>query len=578
METTTKPNFFQRLLGNGKTAPAQEPDVIADAPMPLPSTLLMLDLPPNDPLVAYFSSQPGVVELDKLNFESPALRELKQQSINLVIPLVNQGELLGVMNLSDRLSDQDYSSDDRGLLNNLATQTAPAIRVAQLVRQQKLETQARERLEQELRIARLVQQTLLPQELPTLEGWHIAAHYRPARSVGGDFYDFIHYNDGRLALVIGDVTDKGVPAALVMASTRATLRGVALDYAAQHNVTQSGTDPGEVLARANDLICPDIPPKMFITCFYAILDPKTGLLQYANAGHDVPYVRRGIESIELRARGMPLGLIPAMPYEVKELQLEPGDSILFYSDGLVEAHNPKKEMFGFPRLSAYVATHVGGAQLIQTVLEELEIFTGPEWEQEDDVTLVTLERASPPASSPEFFVSQKIRERGEIDSPSSETAVPFQERGRGGEAKWRTLAEFQVPSAEGNEREVMNRVAEAAQNVLPAARMEQLKTAVAEATMNAIEHGNKSNPDLPVQVTVKASSQLLSVHITDEGGSVPIPDTPAPDLDAKLDGLQSPRGWGLFLIKQFVDEMNILTDEKHHTIELIWHLDGKENA
>lgn len=551
METIAKPSLWQRIFGGGKKRMETESGSVSisnapDAPVPLPGTLLTLDLPPNDPLIAYFATQPGVVELDKLNLDSPALRELKNQGVRLVIPLINQGELLGLMNLGNRLSDQDYSSDDRGLLNNLATQTAPAIRVAQLVRQQQLETQARERLEQELRIARLVQQTLLPQELPALEGWHIAAHYRPARSVGGDFYDFVQYADGRLSLVIGDVTDKGVPAALVMASTRATLRGVALDYTAEHNATSGATNPGEILERANDLICPDIPPKMFITCFYAILDPQTGLLHYANAGHDVPYVKRGNTFIELRARGMPLGLLPGMPYEVKELQLEPGDSILFYSDGLVEAHNPQREMFGFPRLSEYVASHPGGAALIQSVLEDLEIFTGPDWEQEDDVTLMTLER---------------------------EQAAPHTHAVEAEAGDWKLLAAFQAPSAEGNEREVMKRVAEAVEGVLPASRIEQLKTAVAEATMNAMEHGNKNNPEIPVHVAVKASPKLLSVHITDEGGSVPIPDNPAPDLDAKLEGMQSPRGWGLFLIKQFVDEMNIITDEKHHTVELIWHLE-----
>lgn len=546
METMTKPNFLQRIFGGGKTVAPVKPAVMSEAPKPLPGTLLTLDLPPNDPLVAYFAGTPGVVELDKLNLDSPALRDLNKQGVRMVIPLVNQGELLGLMNLGSRLSDQDYSSDDRVLLNNLATQTAPAIRVAQLVRQQQLETQARERLEQELRIARLVQQTLLPQELPAIDGWHIGAHYRPARSVGGDFYDFVQYSDGRMGLVIGDVTDKGVPAALVMASTRATLRGVALDYNSnQPNTAERETSPGDVLARANDLICPDIPPKMFITCFYAILDPRTGRLQYANAGHDLPYVRRGNTSIELRARGMPLGLIPGMPYEVMELQLEPGDSILFYSDGLVEAHNPHREMFGFPRLSEYVATHTGGAALIESVLEELEMFTGPNWEQEDDVTLMTLERVPLTPSSDD----------------TGENAT-----------SWMTLTTFDVPSAEGNEREVMKRVAEAVKGVLPQARMEQLKTAVAEATMNAMEHGNKNNPDIPVRVQVKTSPTLLSVHITDEGGSVPIPDNNTPDLDAKLEGLQSPRGWGLFLIKQFVDEMNIITDEKHHTLELIWHL------
>jgi serine phosphatase RsbU (regulator of sigma subunit)/anti-sigma regulatory factor (Ser/Thr protein kinase) len=550
METTSKLGIWQRVFGKRAQSevPAADP---APVLQPLPGSIKLLDFAPNDPLVAFFQTNPGVVDLERLNLDSGILRDLRASEIKLVLPLLSQGELLGVVNLGQRLSDQDYSSDDRALLGNLATSAGPAVRVAQLVRQQQLEALARERLEAELRIARLVQQTLLPQELPTLDGWHIAAHYRPARSVGGDFYDFIHYNDGRLALVIGDVTDKGVPAALVMASTRATLRGVAFDYSsAQVSASAQGMTPGDVLARANDLICPDIPPKMFITCFYAILDPQTGLLHYANAGHDVPYVRRGNTTIELRARGMPLGLLPGMPYEVAELQLEPGDSILFYSDGLVEAHNPQHEMFGFPRLSEYVASHAGGAALIESVLEELEVFTGPNWEQEDDVTLVTLERVASAHTHPHAT--------GE----------------RTGD--WTILAEFETPSGEGNEREVMQRVAEAAQSILPAARLEKLKTAVAEATMNAMEHGNKNNPDLPVHVEVKASPKLLSVHITDEGGSVPIPDNPAPDLNAKLEGMQSPRGWGLFLIKQFVDELNIITDEKHHTVELIWHLDGKE--
>lgn len=555
METTPKPGIWQRLFGK-RANPAAPLVPAAPVPPPLPGTIKLLDFTPNDPLVAYFQTNPGVVEVDRLNFDSAALRELRASEIRLVLPLLSQGELLGVVNLGQRLSDQDYSSDDRALLSNLATSAGPAVRVAQLVRQQQLEALARERLEQELRIARLVQQTLLPQELPALEGWHIAAHYRPARSVGGDFYDFIQLNDGKLALVIGDVTDKGVPAALVMASTRATLRGVAFDYAAhEHPHTDGGeasaaVSPGEVLARANDLICPDIPPKMFITCFYAVLDPKTGFLQYANAGHDVPYVRRGNETLELRARGMPLGLLPGMPYEVQELQLEPGDSILFYSDGLVEAHNPQREMFGFPRLSEYVSNHEGGAALIQSVLEDLEVFTGPNWEQEDDVTLVTVQRA------------------GANPTPGADET-----------SAWRTLATFEVPSAEGNERAVMARVAEAVASLnLDTARLEKIKTAVGEATMNAMEHGNKHNPEIPVQVVVKTLPQILSIHITDEGGSAPIPESQIPDLDAKLAGMQSPRGWGLYLIQQFADEMNVITDEKHHTVELIWRLQGNENG
>jgi predicted ester cyclase len=246
------------------------------------------------------------------------------------------------------------------------------------------EIRMRERIEQELRIARLIQQTLLPKTLPQLPSYDLAAYYQPAREVGGDFYDFLELDDGRLGLVVGDVTDKGVPAALVMATTRTMLRAAA----------QRLFSPGEVLRHANDALVTDIPPNMFITCLYAILEPESGRLLYANAGHDLPYRRHGSAAEELRARGMPLGLMPGMGYEEKEVVLERGESILFYSDGLVEAHDPQREMFGFPRLQGLVGTHrSGGSSLIGFLLSELTRFTGDDWEQEDDITLVTLERS-----------------------------------------------------------------------------------------------------------------------------------------------------------------------------------------
>jgi serine phosphatase RsbU (regulator of sigma subunit) len=230
------------------------------------------------------------------------VRALRAAGVRLALPLVSQGELVGLINLGQRLSEQDYSSDDRRLLGNLATQAAPAVRVAQLVRQQQLEALERQRIEQELRVARLIQQTfLLPKEVPHVAGWEVSAYYQPARAVGGDFYDFIYYPDGRIGFVIGDVTDKGVPAALVMATTRSLLRSAAERLVA----------PGAVLERTNELLVEDIPPKMFVTCLYALLEPATGHLVYANAGHDVPYLRTAEGVVELRARGMPLGLLPA---------------------------------------------------------------------------------------------------------------------------------------------------------------------------------------------------------------------------------------------------------------------------
>jgi len=135
---------------------------------------------------------------------------------------------------------------------------------------------------------------------------------------------------------------------------------------------------------------------MFVTCFYAILEPESGRLSYANAGHDLPYVRRrgGSSCEELRARGMPLGLMPGMSYEEKEITLQAGEGVIFYSDGLVEAHDPKGEMFGFPRLRELVAEHGEEGSLEEALLEELYSFVGEGWEQEDDITLLTLRRAA----------------------------------------------------------------------------------------------------------------------------------------------------------------------------------------
>ena len=133
---------------------------------------------------------------------------------------------------------------------------------------------------------------------------------------------------------------------------------------------------------------------MFVTCFYAILEPESGSLTYANAGHDLPYLHRNGEAEELRARGMPLGLMPGMGYEEKETILEADEAVLLYSDGLVEAHNPKGEMFGFPRLRALVAEHGEEAALGDFLLEELYSFVGEGWEQEDDITLLTLRRSA----------------------------------------------------------------------------------------------------------------------------------------------------------------------------------------
>jgi len=244
----------------------------------------------------------------------------------------------------------------------------------------------RQSIEQELRMARSIQQALLPQSSPQLEGWQITPYYQPAREVGGDFYDLFELEDGRLGVVEGDATGKGMPAALVASATCSMLRAVAQAL--------GSSSPGEVLHRVNETLLARIPQNMFVTCFYAVLEPKSASLSYANAGHDLPYLWGGGDAEELRARGMPLGLLPGMSYEEKEIEVDAGEGVLFYTDGLVEAHDPKGEMFGFPRLRALIAEHGEKRALGDFLLEELYTFVGQEWEQEDDITILTLKRSA----------------------------------------------------------------------------------------------------------------------------------------------------------------------------------------
>jgi len=492
-----------------------------------------VDIAPNDPLLAYLQSASGAVDVTTLELDSPALVALQEAGVKLAVPLVSQGELIGVLNLGPRRSEQEYSSDDRKLLENLAAQAAPALRVGQLVREQQAEAATRQRFEQELEVARLIQQNFLPKQLPELPGWQVSAYYRPAREVGGDFYDVIPLPGDRVGFVIGDVTDKGVPAALVMAATRSVLRASA----------QRLVEPGAVLELVNEHLVPDMPEKMFVTCLYGVLEPETGRFRFANAGHDLPYVKTADGSVELRARGMPLGLMTGMTYEESETVLAPGESLLLHSDGVVEAHSPEGAMFGFPRLKEAVAAYPGGGELIDRVLSDLHGHTGPDADQEDDITMMTLARS----------------DRGAGAVPIDPTAQ---------------LVEFEVPSAEGNERLALARVSAIVADLgLAPERLRRLETAVGEATMNAMEHGNRYDPDLPVTVRVVTGHDRVTVQIVDQGGGLHEREPIEPDIEAKLAGLQSPRGWGLFLIKNMVDAADETVDGRDHTVELLMYLD-----
>lgn len=270
--------------------------------------------------------------------------------------------------------------------NQMAEQLAVSFAQRQALAEQSARREERARIEQEMASARYIQQSLLPIMIPQIPGWQIHAQYHPARQIGGDFYDFLPLPDGRLGITIGDATGKGVPSALIMATTVAMLRAAA----------PSLESPGKVLAWVNDLLKENIPAATFATCFYAIFDPDCGRLRFANAGHNLPFLSRGGEVLELHATGMPLGLLPGLEYEESEIDLGAADILLFYTDGLVESHNPSREMYGVLRLRQRVLERSGrngqGPALIDFLLQDMKAFTSPEIEQEDDVTLVVLNK------------------------------------------------------------------------------------------------------------------------------------------------------------------------------------------
>lgn len=353
-------------------------------PPPVGETLFTATVDPGDNLVTDLWAAGGPVPAATLDAGSPAAQRFINAGVALLVPMVCQGRLLGWLALGPRPEGRAYTDNDLALLDGLAAQAGPAFRVAQLVGEHEREVAAREQLDHELSFAQSVQKALLPKQPPTIPGWQIAVHWQPARAVGGDFYDFLALPDSPLVIAIADVADKGVPAALIMATTRSILRGHA----------RSQQPPDRALARTNELLLPELTPGMFVTCLYALLDTDTGRLTYANAGHNPPYLRRRSGAVELWTAGMALGLLPDVQYDVRETVIAPGETLLLYSDGLTEAHNEAGEMFGIDRIHTLLEAHDGdAATLVDAILAELAAFAGSGWVQEDDVTLMALHRA-----------------------------------------------------------------------------------------------------------------------------------------------------------------------------------------
>ncbi|HLF28685.1 MAG TPA: GAF domain-containing SpoIIE family protein phosphatase [Anaerolineae bacterium] len=284
----------------------------------------------------------------------------------LCVPLMLKGESIGVVYVDNRLQTGLFTSGDLELLTAIASSASVAIDNARLY-QVAVE---KGRLEHELQVAREVQVSLLPRETPRVPGWEFAAHWQPAREVSGDFYDFIESGPDRLGIVIADVSDKGMPAALFMALTRSILRASAA----------AAESPAQCITQANRLICADATNGMFVTLCYAQLNSAAGELTYVNAGHNPPlrYRAQDDQLIELERTGAILGFDEALPFEQRTFPVAAGDFIFLYTDGVTEALDAQQREFGKERLRQLLwAQRRASAEVIVAALEQaIGSFTG----------------------------------------------------------------------------------------------------------------------------------------------------------------------------------------------------------
>jgi serine phosphatase RsbU (regulator of sigma subunit) len=303
----------------------------------------------------------------------------------LALSLQAKGEIVGVMVIDGGVEGLVPGTRRANILSGIASQAAMAIMNARLTE----ESAARQQLEQELRLARQIQESFLPDKCPVRPGWQFSAFWRSARQVGGDFYDFISLTDGsqRLGVAIADVADKGVPASLFMALSRTLVRAVAI----------SGRSASEALMRANDLILNDVRSDLFVTIFYLLIDPATAECSFANAGHNPPLLLRAARPVPeyLADHGMALGVMPDITLTEQSLSVEWGDVLVLYTDGVTEALNDQNEEFGLERLERCVIGSMGGSadDIVRAIRDALRAYVGDE-PPFDDITVVVVKRAN----------------------------------------------------------------------------------------------------------------------------------------------------------------------------------------
>lgn len=354
------------------------------------SATAALVLPPQSSSVRYLanSNQPATLYRDDpdawyLMAGTAERRALDQLNAELLVPLPGRNKLMGIMCLGPKRSEAAWSRTDLQVLQTVARQTGLALEVSELAHSLAAEAAQRAKVNREIEIAREVQERLFPQEMPSIPGATVAGHCRPALGVGGDYYDVINLEDGRLGLAVGDVSGKGISAALLMASLRASLRGVTLD---------SPRDFANLMHKVNKLVYEASASNRYATFFFAAFDPKTRKLECVNAGHNPPVLLRKGTVIRLEADGPVVGLLPYAPYTEQSLTLEPGDLLILYTDGISEAMTNDDEEWGEDRMiaSASAVRSKSAGDVLNAMFADADRFTAGA-PQHDDMTLLVLQ-------------------------------------------------------------------------------------------------------------------------------------------------------------------------------------------
>jgi len=327
--------------------------------------------------ISHSSELCEISEFLNLN-ETERFQQYREMGINVLVPMRIQDETKGVLALGSKISGGGFSDADREFLTTLGNQAMSSLENARLFE----EALEKQRMEEELNLARNIQQGLLPSKLPDLEGHDIAATNIPSRQVGGDYFDVIKIEEDRYGIAIADVSGKGAGAALLMSNLQASL----------HVLISTGVGVGEMVAKINNLIFENTDLDKFITFFYGELNTKENKFTYCNAGHNPPFkINRNGKIEELMTGGLILGMMPDQIFETETISLDSGDSIVMFTDGITEAMNEKSEEFGEERLKSIIkkSLDLSSKELMEKIIGDVRKYSGS-MPQADDITIIIL--------------------------------------------------------------------------------------------------------------------------------------------------------------------------------------------